>query len=232
MRRRIRPLSLLLVVIAHVLVAGLVLMGRRLEHERPVPEQLVYILPIALPQPRDVPQPLELPRRVDGPLRPSRRQNQPATLPTPESSTAITVEPAPVTPQTPPDWRRELELSARSFGQSQEPATQYRPLDGKPKVLELPKPDEGPKFGEVVVLPNGDRQVSRKAGDKIIVCTSAHVALDEAFSVWAKFRPPSCTIRSSRKDRVPEPKPRAYLGPALPLGQPGDEDRAPATSDR
>ena len=53
MRRRIRPLSLVLVALVHLLVLGLVLVERHFMPERTAPEQLVYILPITVPQARD-----------------------------------------------------------------------------------------------------------------------------------------------------------------------------------
>jgi len=226
MRRRIRPLSLVLVALVHLLVLGLVLVERHFMPERTAPEQLVYILPITVPQARD----RAVATEVRVPPQP-RRQLPPLPIPEPvqRESTAITIETAPVTPQAPRiDWQHELELSARSFAQPAEPATHYRSLNDKPRALELPQPDDGPVSGEVILLPNGDRQVSFDAGDNTIVCTSAQVGLDEAFSVWAKFRPQRCGVRAGRKkDRVPEPRPRSYLGPALPLGPPGDEDLPP-----
>jgi hypothetical protein len=212
MRRRIRPLPLLLVVLAHGLMLGLVLIERHFRPQQTTAEQLVYILPITSPQNR-----AQAVATPEVRVLPQTQRRQPESPPEPLTvPPADTFEPAPITPEAPRvDWQRELELSAHSFGQPEEPATQYRSLDDKPKALELPPPVDGPVSGEVVLLPNGDRQVSYDAGDNTLVCTSPQVALDEAFSIWAKFRPPRCAIKAGKKkDRIPEPRPRSYLSPS------------------
>jgi len=230
MRRRIRPLSLLLVVLAHVLVLGLVLIERHFMPERTMPEQLVYILPIsATPAREPALAPSAAGLRPMRPRRPAPAPVPPSTAPQEPSVTGI--ETASITPDAPPiDWQRELKLSARSFAEPAEQATQYRSLNSKPKALDLPQPADPPVYGESATLPNGDRITRFEVGQVLVTCVSRN-SLDEAFSVWAKFRPPSCGARRKPVDRIPEPRPRSYLAPALPLGQSGDEDRKQATTD-
>jgi hypothetical protein len=221
MRRRIRPLSLLLVALVHVLVLGLVLVERHFMPERSLPEQLVYILPITLRPAREVtPEPPET-----RPESSRRSAPMPAPLTEPQEPSTTAIETAPITPDAPRiDWQRELELSARSFAEPAEPTRPYRSLNSKPKALQLPQPDDAPVYGETATLPNGDRITRFEVGETLVTCVSRN-SLDEAFSVWAKFRPPSCGVRRKPVEKIPEPKPRSYLGPALPLGQPGHEER-------
>lgn len=206
-----RPLPLSLAILAHVIVAGLLMTERSPRPERAAPTQLVYVLPVyPVQSPATLP-PRKIPPRIASPAIAPSGTATPSPQPEPESVTSI--------PRI--DWQREIELSARGFAEREEQATRYRSLNAKPQVLAIPEKDDEPASGTVTLLPNGDKQAEFWMGDTRVTCVSPQVALDEAFAVWAKNRPPRCSLKGRRKrDVVPEPKPRAYRAPPLPHGPP------------
>ncbi|HMA12635.1 MAG TPA: hypothetical protein VKO83_12150 [Steroidobacteraceae bacterium] len=146
---------------------------------------LIYVQPITLPSPAAARPPGILPGRRQSP----KMIQRPA-------QTAVSVAPEPSVPSTAiqlpsPDWQLELQRSARAMVERQAEAdARQRSLDSRPKALQLPDVSTDPRPGDVAVLPNGDRLVTFGNG---WTCTLSQPALDEAFSVWARFRPQKCT---------------------------------------
>lgn len=197
---RLRPLSLLLAILAHGVALSLLLATWQPTDERDAQVVLVYLQPITLSRPAAPPA---------APARPPPRASTAPTAPapiivpgTPAPSTAIELPTA--------DWQHELELSARNVVREQVEASQrMRSLDSRPKALQLPGVSSDPKPGNVAVLPNGDLLITFSHG---WTCTQGQPALDELFSVWARHRPQKCTKKGDgdASGKI-ELQPRDYL---------------------
>jgi hypothetical protein len=204
-RAALRPLALLLAMLAHVAAVLLLLATWRPAEDSAAPEVLVYVQPIS-------------PSRA-APARPSRPVRKPprTNAAPPPSPAGVPEPPAPSTAIELPsvDWQRELQRSARNVIEAQvESGQKLRSLDSRPQVLQLPRVSTDPKPGDVAVLPNGDLLVTLAHGWS---CIHSQPALDEAFSVWAKHRPPRCTKKGSGSGsgKIELPR-RDYLREPLP----------------
>lgn len=206
-----------------VQVGGLALLlvereGREAPADTPIRIRLLPLAP-SRPMPDPLPPPQVQPRAA--PPRSTAPPAAPATRPTPAPESparGITLAPA--------DWYAELEAAARRrVEQDARLAKEGQPLDSKPQVLELPEqavPDE-----RITLLPNGDLQTHTRTRTGDIVCTHSPPALDEAFSVWAKHRPPKCTFKGRPAPSVGESMEEAvkpgYLRRPPGAGTAGDE---------
>ena len=205
-RAGLRPLSLLLAVLAHGAAVLLLLATWRHADESAAPPVLVYVQPISPSRPVSA--------RPPGPVREFRRANA-APLPPPPAGVPEPSAPSTAIELPSIDWQRELQRSARNVIEAQvESGQKLRSLDSRPQVLELPRVSTDPKPGDVTVLPNGDLLVTLAHGWS---CIHSQPALDEAFSVWAKHRPPRCTKKGSGSGsgKIELPR-RDYLREPLP----------------